>query len=175
MQRFLLSFIASLLAVLVFVVMAAVNCCRLQARPEAPSIGEMGMYVGLPVVLSLAAIAFVVFLCTRLKVDPPMTPPAGPASPPATIRPVSPYRFPTDDLVLHEPPDAPTEAVDKEAHRSRIWSIIDELSDAMLDDEAGSEALFVVRERFHRLQFAPVEPEAEPTPAPKAQAKPVAA
>jgi hypothetical protein len=63
-----------------------------------------------------------------------------------------PFPMPPSDLSTHVEFDVPS---DRAAKRSRVWSIIDELSDALRDDQEGAEALFVVRERFHRLQFSP--------------------
>ena len=124
---------AAILAVVILFV-AAANFGRLQARINAPSVGEMFLYALIPSALGLG----VLYLSFHLA-----TPVAGQAARPG--------RGPTAET--NPPADRP------DVNRLRIWSILDELSEALRSDNEGSEAMYVARERYHRIQFAPTDDE----------------
>jgi hypothetical protein len=93
----------------------------------------------------------------------PNPPPAAPESGASPV-PAKPLPDVGPTVVAIDPPKS-TEAEDAKASRANIWSIIDELSDALRDDTAGSDALHTVRERYHSIQFAPTDPESDEQPA----------
>ena len=130
-------------------VMAAMNFSRLQYRPDPPMMPDYFMYVFAPGLVGLilfAAACFFLYLQVKRPVqnEPPSSPSPLPTMPPSVA-----------DIPSHPVPD-----------RAHIWAMIDELSEAMVEDDEGSEALHTVRDRFHRIQFAP--PQKVETVPPKA-------
>ncbi|WP_010584434.1 hypothetical protein [Schlesneria paludicola] len=139
----------------IFLVCAIVNFSRLQSRSDAPGMVDYLLYVGVPLITALAFAAADVVLAavallrdrTRLS-SPDMT-----RLPSVNDVEVDLSRKQLSEQLKMNEQLKQVESVD--ARRTRIWKIIDELSDALRDDDAGSDALFIVRERFHKLQFAP--------------------
>ena len=157
----LLTIASAILILVVSFTAAAVNVFRLQSRAEAPGLGDYAFYAGVPAFVAIAAVSAMVItlvIDAQAANSKPDAPPPG-SNPPALVdvpKP-TPQRPPLVDRQLPPPPVPET----RETKRTRIWLIIDELSDALRDDADGSEALFIVRERFHKLQFAPTPKAAE--------------
>lgn len=156
----------ALLVSLVGMLIAGANFARLESRTDAPGVSELAGYVcvpGLIAVVSMIVVAFVVIPLVKrgdASWHSPPPPPAPPAVAPVPV--VPPSTGPTADVFLLHSAADPEAVATKRAH---VWQLLDELSEEMRDDNEGSEALFTLRERFHRLQFAP-EHEPEPEPAP---------
>jgi len=131
----------------VCLIAASINYSRLEFRTYAPSAIEVVAYVVLPVIVGLTSFALAGYFVSKL-ITPEGPGPSGPAAGALPVRAVEEGTVLRDVHVTYE-------ALKPE--RSRIWSIIDELAEALRDDVEGSEAVFVVRERFHRAQFPVVE------------------
>jgi hypothetical protein len=166
----LIALIGSAFAV-VLLILATLNYARLESHTDAPSVGQLAAYVGLPVLAFVAIVAGVSWYVTAIV--KPFNPPEGPSSANAFVPVVKPS--PTlSELNIHDPDrtdSIPDDTASKSnSRRLYIWRILDELSDALRDDDEGSEALFVVRERYHRIQFGrnpPEESQASATKSPQ--------
>jgi hypothetical protein len=161
MQK-ILAAVASLVGI-VCLVLATANFTRLESRTIAPSIGELSGYVGVPSLVGIASlVVFAVYFFPFINGNE-----AGPSTPspslPPSVNPPSSFHAKSD---TH---DTDRTVDQTNADRLHVWNIIDELSDSLREDDDASEALFVVRERYHRLQFGRPE---EPAPHPTAQKSP---
>ena len=156
------------LVLLVSLVLSAVNFARLEAKPDAPSLGQLAGFVGIPLVLALVALAVLavalILYVMQAKATPPGRRPDPGTEPGGLVALIHPKDPQPGEVAKRTEPDEPD--------RSRVWAIMDELAAALRDDPDGCEAMFVVRERYHRLQFSPAEPaeENKPPVAPKKQA-----
>jgi hypothetical protein len=138
--------VVSVVFACVLFVVSAANFWSLESRTIAPSVGELGGYVGVPIVLGLVAMAGGV-VCISRAIDHEewlKTLSRMPKS----------YEDPKPNVAPRINPVTPN---DRQATRSRTWAILDELSESLRSDDEASEALYVVRERYHRIQFGPVD------------------
>ncbi|WP_010586401.1 hypothetical protein [Schlesneria paludicola] len=141
------------LASVLLLVGAFANFARLQSRSEAPGLVDYLLYVASFGLLGLAALAVVIVVAVVAVLSNRAAHPSGDHSPDLTG--LHAKKEPESDVFRNQLNEEFKEALAVDAKRTRIWKIIDELSDALRDDDAGSDALFIVRERFHKLQFGP--------------------
>ena len=138
--------IVSVVFACVLFVISASNFWRLQSRTIAPSVGELCGYVGVTIVLGLVSLAGGV-VCVSRAIDHDNY------AKQSNHRPTN-----FQELKPNAPPrNTPLPSDDCQATRSRTWAILDELSESLRSDEEASEALYVVRERYHRIQFGPID------------------
>ena len=138
-------------------VLATANFARLESRTVAPSLGELAGYVGVPSFVGIAAlIGLGVYFVPMINGNDRRPP----SSPPTLYPSVNPTPFTPSESDRLDPYRTADNPDPSNAARLHVWNIIDELSDALRADDEASEALFVVRERYHRLQFG--RPEALP-------------
>jgi len=132
--------VSSVFACVLFVVSAS-NFWRLQSRTIAPSVGELSGYVGVSLLLGLVALAGGVVCVSRAIYHENY---------------VQQTNRPPTNFQESKPNAPPINSNDRQATRSRTWAILDELSESLRADDEASEALYVVRERYHRIQFGPI-------------------
>lgn len=122
------------------------NFLQLQSRTIAPSLGELSGFVAVPIVVGVVALVVGV-VCVSRAIDHEKW-----------VKTMSSMPKSYEDPKPNVPPRTnPLTSNDRQANRSRTWAILDELSESLRSDEEASEALYVVRERYHRIQFGPVD------------------
>ena len=144
--------VVSVVFACVLFLVSAANFWRLQARTIAPSLYELGGFVGVPIVVALVALAAGV-VCVSRAIDYEKW-----------QKTMSNWPKSYEDPKPNVPPKTnPLTQSDRQANRSRTWAILDELSESLRSDDEASKALYVVRERYHRIQFGPIDsPETVP-------------